>query len=471
MKKLIFLLLLIFPAITFAQIPWKKSSPLDYTWKYVGNQGFTYGGIWWDEEDISLVFNPIDNNPYLAFADWSYGGKITLLKFSEGSWQVVGIPGFSADTAYFTSLAFNSAGEPYVAYMDLSQNSKASVMKFDGTNWVYVGDQGFSNGWAWYTSLAFSPSGEPYIAFGDGMYGRKATVMKFDGNNWINVGNSQFSPGLAMCTWLAFSPKDGDPYVAFVNGAAGYKATVMKFNGNNWIYVGDSSFYTLRVSNTSLAFNPIDSIPYVAFQDDQYYHHTTVKKLNGNNWVDVGNENFSAGWADYPILAFSKTGVPYVGYGDEENSYHATVMKFDGSNWVNVGNPGFSDGGMVWTNSLAISPEGVPYFAYKECPDGNCDLSVMKFDSVFVGLNNTKSNPLLIYPNPASSTLTIDLSGLPTQNELSTIEVLDLSGTTILRILADSKKISIDISTYPAGIYFVRMKMPDSVFMGKFCKR
>ena len=102
------------------------------------------------------------------------------MKFDGSIWINVGSAGFSAEEAFYTSLAFNPSGQPYVAFYDLGDSGKETVMKFDGTNWVNVGNAGFSAGETDYTSLAFSPSGKPYVTYGDFHYGGKTTVMKYD---------------------------------------------------------------------------------------------------------------------------------------------------------------------------------------------------------------------------------------------------------------------------------------------------
>ena len=118
MKKLsCFFILFVFSVAVVAQQPWIKSSSLDYSWQNVGNAGF------------------------------------------------------SAGTAWYTSLAISPSGEPYVAYQDGGNANKASVMKFDGTKWVYVGNEGFSTGAIYTPILVFSTSGQPYIAFQDSSYG------------------------------------------------------------------------------------------------------------------------------------------------------------------------------------------------------------------------------------------------------------------------------------------------------------
>ena len=161
MKKLLYILLFLFPVVAFAQQPWYKYSPLDYAWKNVGNAGFSAGQIGY----TSLAFNPINSQPYVAYTDSANSSKATVMKFDGSNWVYVGNEGFSAGEAHCLSLAFSPTGEPYVAYQDLANSYKATVQKFDGTNWVNVGNTGFSTDVAAYESLAFSPSGQPYVAY------------------------------------------------------------------------------------------------------------------------------------------------------------------------------------------------------------------------------------------------------------------------------------------------------------------
>lgn len=62
------------------------------------------------------------------------------------------------------------------------------------------------------------------------------------------------------------------------------------------------------------------------------------------------------------------------------------------------------------------------------------------------------SNNLSVYPNPASSTLTIS-SG----EKMQAISVLDISGRILMEGKAGGKRATIDVSHLDAGIYFVRV--------------
>lgn len=457
MKTLFYIIFTLISIIGNAQQSWYKSSPMDYVWTYVGNAGFSDPGAVCE----SLVFGP-SGEPYVAFCCQ----KASVMKFDGTNWVAVGNANFSVGFAQYTSLAFSPSGQPYVAYADGNGSHPASVMKFDGNNWVYVGNQGFSSAGVDNTSLAFSPAGEPYVAYSDWHYNGRATVMKFDGYAWVSVGNPGFSSSYAGYTCLAFN-QSGQPYVAFEDNGNSSRATVMKFDGNSWVNVGIAGFSAGAANSTSLAFSPSDE-PYVAYQDAGNSGKASVMKFDGNNWVIAG-AGISADTVWYISLAFSPSGQPFVGYvteADWMNSGKMTVIRFDGNSWVTVGNADFSAGSDRYT-SLAFSPSGEAYVAFYES-NNSYAASVMKFDSVFVGINEQHNSGISVYPNPSSNSITINFSNL--SGNLSKIVIEDLKGKQMFEIQTRDSKIILDVGNYPAGMYFVKVKSKGSNWVGKFCK-
>jgi hypothetical protein len=462
MKELFYVLMFVFPLVASAQQPWYKYSPLDYIWMNVGNTIFSAG----EADFTSLAFSPSDSLPYVAYMDYGNGQKATVMKFNGTKWVNVGNAGFSAGWASYTSLAFSPSGEPYIAYEDWGNGYKATVMKFNGSNWVDVGNAGFSAGQTSDESFAFSPSGQPSVAYMDRANSAKATVMKFHGNNWVYVGNAGFSAGEASGESLAFNPADSMPYVAYQDIANSQKATVKKFDGTNWVNVGNAGFSAGAAYSPSLAFSTTGQ-PYVAYLDGNI-DKATVMKFDGTNWVNVGNAGFSAGAVEYQSLACSPSdGQPYVAYCDAGNSYKATVMTFNGSSWVNVGNAGFSDGEAFYT-SLAFSPYGQPYVAYDISLNPSFYRAmVMIYDSVYVGINESQESRLLVYPNPATDKITIELAEGQAPSQLS---MMNLNGEEVLTRSLIKPKTQIDISNLPSGVYFVRLTNNNTVEVRMFVK-
>ena len=401
-----------------------KATLMKYTgngatkWEAVGTAKFSAGEV----QYTSLAF---DNGiPCVAYKDWGYGGKATVMKYTGNGatgWEALGIAGFSGGQADYASLAFNN-GIPYVAYRDGGNGGKATVSSlfrqygtvtgwsdgeiqgtvnlsgekylvevtslgvttseqvflYKGLYWNSVGNTGFSAGQVQYTSLAFN-NGIPYVAYMDGGNGNKATVMKYTaGVGWEAVGSAGFSAGTADCTSLAFD--NGIPYVVYMDGGNGWKATVMKYTGNGltgWEAVGSAGFSAGLADYTSLVFD--NGIPYVAYRDVGNGAKATVMKYTGNGptgWEIVGSAGFSANIVQYTALAFNN-GIPYVAYGDGGNGWKATVMKYTaGVGWEAVGSTCFSAGAAVYT-SLAFD-NGIPYVAYRD--GGNYDkATVMKY--------------------------------------------------------------------------------------------
>jgi hypothetical protein len=474
MKKLICILMILFPVVAFTQQPWYKYSPMDYAWQYVGNVGFSAGAT----NNISFAFNPVNGQPYVAFQDLANSQKVTVMKFDGTNWVNVGNTGFSAASAWYISLALSITGQPYVAYDDyqFQPEGQATVMMFNDTNWVNVGIAGFSGGAAWYTSLAINPSGEPYVAYSDGSsYGGAVTVMKFDSSNWVYVGNPGFSASIADYVNLALSPTDGEPYVAYQDYAYDVQATVMKFDGLNWVNVGNPGFSPGHVTYTSIVFNPIDYLPYVAFTAASEYGDTdwigvTVMRLDGNNWVNVGPLEFTGGGVWPQSLAFSPSGEPYVAYSDGGWNFldKATVMKFDGTSWIYVGAEGFSGVGADYT-SLAFSPSGQLWVAYNNDTSGMMGpATVMKYDSVFVGIKEQQKSKFSLYPDPARDKITIEIADDQTPSQLS---MMNMNGEEILTRSLIKPKTQIDINNLPSGVYFVRLTNDKTVEVRKFSKQ
>lgn len=82
--------------------------------------------------------------------------------------------------------------------------------------------------------------------------------------------------------------------------------------------------------------------------------------------------------------------------------------------------------------------------------------------------NLTIDGGLLIYPNPASTNITIEAHEISTQSQLS---ILNVNGQQLISRKITEPKTQLDISNLPSGVYFVRLTGETSVVMGKFVKQ
>ena len=74
-----------------------------------------------------------------------------------------------------------------------------------------------------------------------------------------------------------------------------------------------------------------------------------------------------------------------------------------------------------------------------------------------VGISNfeIQNSEFELYPNPATSEVTVSVNNLEIQN--SKFEILSLSGQVLDQFEIHNSKFKIDISSLPAGAYFIRL--------------
>ncbi len=351
------------------------------TWVNFGAPGFSAGTAWFTSMAIDA-----SGTPYVAYQDYGNGQKATVKKYNGTNWVTVGTAGFTGWIAYYISIAIDTGGTPYIAFEDYNNSYKASVMKFNGTSWVYVGTAGFSAATASNTSIAIDKNGTPYVAYEDYGNGKKATVMKYNGANWIAVGSPGFSDSTANYTRIALDT-GGTPYVTYEDYYHGLKTTVMKYNGTSWAAVGTKGFSAGTASYNNIIIRA--DTPYVVYSDAGNSGKATAMKFNGTSWTNVGIPGFSAGVASYLSMAMDGSGAPYTAYFDGGNSGKATVMKYSGGAWAPVGSSGFSDSTATYT-SIAINAGGLPYVAFSDYRDTQ-RASVWVLDIALAPITGTKT--------------------------------------------------------------------------------
>lgn len=97
------------------------------------------------------------------------------------------------------------------------------------------------------------------------------------------------------------------------------------------------------------------------------------------------------------------------------------------------------------------------------------DSSYYYFHTV-LGINDllSKSNTLKIYPNPASTQVTIETFTIPDKSQLS---IINLNGQEFIRKQITRLKTQLNITNLPGGVYFVRVTDARTVRTGKIVKQ
>jgi hypothetical protein len=199
--------------------------------------------------------------------------------------------------------------------------------------------------------------------------GGKVFVKKFDGSVWTPVGSGPLNVDAGL---NAISPSitiyNGAPGVVWSEGNSytAYKIYVKRLNGSNWEQLGNSLNVSsdLSASASTSEIGIGNGILYVAWNEwDSGVLKIYVKHYNGSDWVQDGGGVNLTGSADMFSLAVSPTGNPYVAY--REGMSGIGVQAFINGTWGQIGhqlNTGIGPSGptgMVFLNST-------PYVVWSE---------------------------------------------------------------------------------------------------------
>ncbi|MDP1884441.1 MAG: hypothetical protein Q8L10_03650 [Candidatus Moranbacteria bacterium] len=346
-------------AIAILSVLLVSATAYSASWEILGDQGFN------DHYSTKhkIAVHPKTQEVYVAFKDFNHSNKATVKKFNGSSWEVVGTTGFSIGEIGNGRIGFTFnplTNEPYLAYEDWSNSNRISVMRFNGSSWTSVGIPGFSKGRVTDISIAFNPkTNEPYVAYESGT---KITVMKFDGQSWINVGNPEFG-GAAneFVSGVDIAFDASEPYVTYSIHSSG-RILVVKLHANSWIDFGNTGANYVNVFTPSILFQPTTNVPYVIYG---YDGGIEVIKFNGE-WKSVGKEiSNTHSWLDMSMGFNPKTQEPYVAFQDYSKYFKLTVKKFNGKYWSPIDLPGFSSGA-VSDIAMTFDKNGIAYITFHD---------------------------------------------------------------------------------------------------------
>jgi hypothetical protein len=332
------------------------------------------------------------------------------MKYTGSSWDYVGAPGFTSESAEFFSIAMNSSGIPYIAFVDRAYTEKVTVMEFNGSSWIVVGTPGFSSYVIGSTDIKFNQSNQPCIVYEDGINSLKITLMIFNGTSWVNWGIP--GPPAESDINIKFAiDQTGVAYVPFEDPAKEDTLSVAKLSGSSWIIYSGLSSGT--VNNMNVCMSPSD-VPYIVYSDGGDSNRLSVKNFNGSAWNFVGNGNFSSTYSLYPVLSFNSSGIPYVAF--------------------------FND----------------PLLSVMDYP----------FPS---GISEKDNFSFTLYPNPCMNLLNIIINerGI---SKIRNVEIFNLAGERIGQFQTCNFNIQVEVNSFPPGIYLIKIGNENSIWTRKFCK-
>jgi len=211
---------------------------------------------------------------------------------------------------------------------------------------------------------------------------------------------------------------------------------------------GNFGFYQYEWTSDPPGFTSAEAEPTVSPVENTTYH---LSVNDGYNTVE-GSTTVSI-YAD-----------PYIHLGPPDT----TVCVFDTIR-LDAGNEGSA---FLWNNgsverSILVNATGIGYETQvwtvqvtnpHGCSKTDSILMIYTFDACTSIDDPSSAGKLILYPNPARSEVTLSLRGI---QDFRSIEIIRSDGAVIRTSVIENDitdgKITLDVSTFPAGIYLVRM--------------
>jgi hypothetical protein len=199
--------------------------------------------------------------------------------------------------------------------------------------------------------------------------------------------------------------------------------------------------------------------------------------------VDGSGNSYVAGMFDSPSFTLGSNTL--INAGDSNYTFNMFLAKYDVNGnvlWAKSASEtseGISDR-VDEASSISVDASGNSYVAgsfesltitFGSYTLTNAD-TTCRYVDIFVaklgsntGINEfTNSLNIVVYPNPATNSLTIESP----QNGV--IEITNIQGQLIKSFMATSNKTSIDVSAFPSGVYIIEVKTEKGIEVCKFVK-
>lgn len=317
----------------------------DQTWKALADFAETqcYSGM-------VMKINPKDNVPYVAFGERGVETeKMWVLKLSDKKWVNVGGKAFSGVVKSSNyDFDIDADGTPYVAYGDAGTKPVAgalSVMKFADNAWSLVGEAGFASTQANNVSFAAFGNGKLVTAqknnSAKASFARRALVVSNYTSSW-NSSDALLSGKQIYATKLADNGSVAYMLVITANTYDGkkYGHYVYKSeDGATWTPLREN-YVMANATQTSIIGYGIttsrDGQVYIWTGDDAAEtgaYDMRLETYTDNSWTTVGGNvlplGFKVGRHTKVSVAIAPDGTPFVLYADELDNNYPKVIYLD----------------------------------------------------------------------------------------------------------------------------------------------
>jgi hypothetical protein len=310
-------------------------------WQTVGTAGFGPQPM----RDLKFRLGS-DGLPYVL-AQYNVNGNYVneLFHFTGTLWSSLGVAGqcqMSGDKT--ADLAIAAGDIPYVAFADGSNFSRVTVKKYTGGSWSLVGNTGVSPADAEEIEIRTDPLNGPYISCISSPYSNSNSydypvVRHFNGTSWQTVGPDTFVVKNLSRYASFFIDTAHAPHLICFDEIKYSKVLMRKFDGTNWTICGGAE----GIANTPSIHIRTDASPdgkkafisVSSLNSDHSYYPSRVCRYDDSVWTVIG-ESGPGNWAGFlRIMAVDPDGRPWIAVRDPATSAYQ-IWRFADTAWIDT---------------------------------------------------------------------------------------------------------------------------------------
>lgn len=409
-----------------------------------------------------LQFAHIEDGDYYAMNDIPHAVTYGTHVYEKGPLMCHSLRGYMGDSLFFLACH---------AYQDSLEygNATSQNMRDIFTSATGLDMSGFFNGWilepgwAHFSVDSFEVTSIP-SAFevevhlrqrsraNQHVYEMNVPVTFYDGNGidttlWIPMNQETQSSTIQILFEPVLAMIDGDEQLADAmatytreitdDGLTNFLYTNVKFDVDN---PGQGGSF-VRVSDNFVAPHPNYSTTGGILLND--YHFWSVEGILGEGFASnatfkyYGTTSTATGYMDNNLFVNSN-----------EDSLIMLYRPGAGYNWQEVDGYELVTGSNVTNGRGEVDVESVKLGEY-----------VLAIYDAALGVRNNRLTANSVYPNPASSAVTINLD--PKSLYPATIQILDMTGRTVIREVISRPNASINLEGCESGTHLIRIESSD----------
>jgi len=490
MRKLIFFFLI--PFINYGQV--QIGQDID------GTGSFDFFG-----ENISIS---LDGNTVAIGADEdsqndNETGYVQVYGNQNGAWVQIGedIVGQLLNERFGVSLSLSEDGSIVAigADMDTAEFGEVRIFENQSGSWVQLGQDisGEASGDQSGASVSLSSDGNIVAigaSFNDGNGNNSGHVRIYEnqGGTWVQLGQDIDGETANDLSGISVSLSSDGTIVAIGapgndgNGSNSGHVRIFENQSDSWVQLGQDieGEVASDQSGGSVSLSSDGNIVAIgaSFNDGNGSNsgHVRVFENQGGSWIQLGQDidgedaNDSSGES---ISLSSDGSIIAIGAGENDSNGdsagHVRIFQNQNGVWVQLGQDingeaafDFSGEGVSLSANASTVAVGARFNDENEENSGHVRIFSL---SELLSAEEFNINTFALFPNPTSSTLTLDYTG---GEQLTNLVIIDLNGKLIqqIHIASVGQNNAIDVSNLNPGIYFIQAQTENTIITQKLIK-